>query len=293
MKSKLTLLALLVILFAGCGPTISGKDEESFQASKAKLEEKLEKQEKETLEKALRIVMLKAMKEKFIHPDDAQYKGKSFNTIAMAMIDGKTFSGIVDFAEDFLQKDRADNIKRNEAEIDSLTKEKAKLAAQNKLMDNFKMTKIRIIEEEHFDEKRPYVEYTFVNNTGAEILGYMIGQEVFSKKTGERLASLQAGNRSEIDSSVKDGDGLKPGEEISMTEGLNGIELKNVTYPITDFSKLEIEIKVSPVLIITRKGKLVRTQGLESMDKKIKYLQKEIIQLKETKGTLEELELTR
>ncbi len=295
---KFNLLILSVLFLASCGPTISGKDEQSFKASKAIMEEKLAKEDKERLEIALRVIIMKAMKEKWDKPNDVKYKGKSFNAISMAMIDGKSFSGIVDEAEDFLKEDRDKNIEQTSKEIDSLMKEKEKFTAVNKKMDLLKLTKIGIVEEEDFDQKVPYVAYTLKNNTGSEILAYMIQVDVVSKKTGKLLSSIQSGNRSEIDGDVKDGDGVKLGEEISMDQSLNAIEktsnlFKNPKFPITDFSKLDFEIKVFPALIITRKEKMVRSNGLENLDKKIKLLQEELKELKETKGTLDELELTR
>jgi len=286
------------LFLASCGPKISGKDEQSFKASKAKMEEKLAKEDKERLEIALRVIIMKAMKEKWDKPHDVKYKGKSFDAISMAMIDGKSFSGIVDEAEDFLKEDRDKNIEQTSKEIDSLMKEKEKFTAVNKKMDLLKLTKISIVEEEDFDQKVPYVAFTLKNNTGSEILAYMIQVDVVSKKTGKLLSSIQSGNRSEIDENVKDGDGVKPGEEISMDQSLNAIEktsnlFKNPKFPITDFSKLDFEIKVFPALIITRKEKMVRSNRLENLDKKIKLLHEKLKELKETKGTLDELELTR
>lgn len=286
------------MFLASCGPKISGKDEQSFKASKAKMEEKLAKEDKERLEIALRVIIMKAMKEKWDKPHDVKYKGKSFDAISMAMIDGKSFSGIVDEAEDFLKEDRDKNIEQTSKEIDSLMKEKEKFTAVNKKMDLLKLTKISIVEEEDFDQKVPYVAFTLKNNTGSEILAYMIQVDVVSKKTGKLLSSIQSGNRSEIDENVKDGDGVKPGEEISMDQSLNAIEktsnlFKNPKFPITDFSKLDFEIKVFPALIITRKEKMVRSNRLENLDKKIKLLHEKLKELKETKGTLDELELTR
>lgn len=286
------------MFLASCGPTISGKDEQSFKTSKAKMEEKLAKEDKERLEIALRVIIMKAMKEKWDKPHDVKYKGKSFDAISMAMIDGKSFSGIVDEAEDFLKEDRDKNIEQTSKEIDSLMKEKEKFTAVTKKMDLLKLTKISIVEEEDFDQKVPYVAYTLKNNTGSEILAYMIQVDVVSKKTGKLLSSIQSGNRSEIDGNVKDGDGIKPGEEISMDQSLNAIEkssnlFNNPKFPITDFSKLDFEIKVFPALIITRREKMVRSSELENLDKKIKLLQEELKELKETKGTLDELELTR
>ena len=40
------ILSIFVLFLASCGPTISGKDEQSFKTSRAKMEEKLDKNNK-------------------------------------------------------------------------------------------------------------------------------------------------------------------------------------------------------------------------------------------------------
>ena len=299
MRAKFTILMLVAIFFASCGPKISGKDEQSFKASKAKMEEKLDKAAKEKLEKALRVIMVKAMKGKFNMPDDAMYKGKSFDEISMAMVDGKTFSGVVSYAEDFLKEDRDKSIEDNNKEIDSLTIEKAKFIKQNEKLNGLKLTDLSITREESFGKMSLYLNFTFVNHMDAEILRYMIGMDIVSKKDGKLINSILSGNNTGFDDKIKDDEkGVMPGEEISMKEYMGNIDantdfFKNAKYPITDFSKLDFIVNVFPALIITRQEKMVRTKGFESIDKKIKYLKTDLKQLKETKGTLDELELTK
>ncbi|TDG35583.1 hypothetical protein EZJ43_13255 [Pedobacter changchengzhani] len=293
MKLKIMLLAFAVMLFASCGPTISGKDEQSFKASKAIMEAKLSVTEKDDLEKALRVLTAKAMKEKWEKPDDVNFKGKSFDAIVMNMIDGKTFSGIVDYAEDFLKADRDKSIKEKTTEIDSLTTEKIKIAKQNKVLDNFKLTKVSISEQEWFGEKTPFLDLTFVNNMGTEILGYNVQINIYSKATGKIIASQEQGTSFKVDQA------LKPNAEDVWSQPLL-FEAKEhsklwatAQYPITDFSKFDLKIEAFPKTVETKKEKLVRVGGLENIDKKIKYLKTELEQLKETKGTLDELELTK
>ena len=120
------ILSFITLFLFSCGPTISGKDEQAFKTSKAKMEEKLDNPEKENLEKALRVIVLKAMKEKWNFPE--KYKEKSFDKISMEMIDGKSYSAIISFAEEFLAADRDEKIANKTAEIDSLEKDKLKAA---------------------------------------------------------------------------------------------------------------------------------------------------------------------
>ncbi|RZK57610.1 MAG: hypothetical protein EOO87_02415 [Pedobacter sp.] len=299
MKTKIITLLALAILLVSCGPTISGKDENSFKTSKAKMEEKLDDAEKQKLEIALRVILVKAMKEKFNLPDDPKYKGKSFDDISLAMIDGKTFSGIVDYAEDFLKKDRDDNIKKNELEIDSLIAKKAELEVQNKEIDNFKLTEISISEDSFFDDKQPYLDLTFVNKLNAEVFKYMIQIDVHSKKTGKLVASQQQGNGFSEGDNFKDGEGIAANDTYDyhqplLSEAVSHSNLwKTAKYPIKDFSAHDLVITAFPVSITTKTKKLVRATNLKSLDKQIAQLKKEITGLKETKGTLDELELTK
>ncbi len=296
MKAKFSILILVAVLFASCGPKLSGKDEESFKASKAKMEEKLDKADKEKLEIALRVVVMKAMKEKWDNSDDPKYKGKSFDEISMAMVDGKTFSGLINYAEDFLKEDRDKNIEAHTQEIDSLKKGNEKISAQNKELDGFKLTKISLVEGEFMSEKVPYVDYTLVNKTGQEILRYTIQLDVYDAKTGELIASGSQGTGETIDPNDNI-EGIKPNEEYSSTETLNGVDLtnelwKNAKYPITNLASYNLQITVFPAMIITKKGKFVRVQNNSNLEQQITALESTIKELKETKGTLEELELT-
>lgn len=296
MKTKLTLF-MLAVLFTSCGPKLSGKDEQSFKASRTLVEAKLDKDEKEKLDIALRVIVMKAMKEKWDKADDVKYKGKSFDEIAMAMVDGKTFSGVVSYAEDFLKADRDEKIAEAKNEIDSLKKYDAKISEQNKELDGFKLIKIRLIEDNFMGAKRPYVDYTLVNKTGQEILRWNIQLDVYDAKTGELLASGSQGTGESInaDDAIE---GIKPNEEYSSTEILNGIESdseiwKSAKYPITDLGKYNLNIKVFPDMIITSKGKFLRVERAADLDQQIKALEATIKELKATKGSLDELELTK
>ena len=283
------------MLFAACGPTISGKDEQSFKTSKAKMEEKLDKEEKENLEKALRIIVVKAMKEKWNSPD--KYEGKSFDKISMEMIDGKSFSAIISYAEDFLKADRDEKIANKTAEIDSLEKDKLKSIEIIKKIDAFKLTKISISEDVFFsdDPKQPFLDLTFTNTSKEDIIGaYMLNIEVYSKKTGEKIAAQGQGG------TWNDDFALKPNESYDyhqplLSEAVQHSNLwKTAKYPITDFSPYDLVIKAYATKITTKKGGTIERPKTDTayFDAEIKKLNEEIKALKETKATLDELELT-
>ena len=184
------ILSFITLFLFSCGPTISSKDEQAFKTSKAKMEEKLDNPEKENLEKALRVIVLKAMKEKWNFPE--KYKEKSFDKISMEMIDGKSYSAIISFAEEFLAADRDEKIANKTAEIDSLEKDKLKAAKITQQIDAFKLTKISINEDQFFsdDPKSPFLDLVFTNTSKEDIIGeFMLNIEIYSKKTDEKIAT--------------------------------------------------------------------------------------------------------
>ncbi|RZL37693.1 MAG: hypothetical protein EOO96_04550 [Pedobacter sp.] len=297
MKNKLLIVLAVAVLLASCGPKISGKDEESFKISKAKMEEKLDKEEKETLEKALRVIVLKAMTEKFNHPDDPQYKEKSFNAISLAMIDGKTFSGIVSYAEDFLKKDRDEDIKKTEAELDSLNTKRKEFEVQNKEINNFKLTKISISEDESFDEKKPYLDLTFENKLNAEVFYHKIQIDIRSKKTGEMIDSQIYGTGTSEGDALVDGEGIAANATYEYHQSLlsGAIEHSNLwktaKYPITDFTPYDLVIEVYPISVTTKNKTIKRAENFKMIDLVIDQLKKKLTELKDNKGTLAELDL--
>ncbi|MBC6110227.1 hypothetical protein ACFOG5_15735 [Pedobacter fastidiosus] len=293
MKNNILILSICCALLTSCGPKMSGKDEASFNASKAKMEEKLSKSEKENLEKALRVVVLKAMKEKWNHPKDELYKGKSFDDISLKMVDGKTYSGIVKFAKEFLKEDKAEKIKNTQVELDSLTKQSIALKAKTKDLDNFKLTKVSISEDDFFGPS-PFLDLTFLNKTGSEIIGeYMYQIDIYSKATGKIIASQQQGG------SFNAGSGVKPNEEDLYHQPLLSDAVahsslwKSAKYPIADLSKFDLVVKAYPITLTTKKGTLERPKNLAGLENEIKELNQKLVELNKTEGTLDELELTK
>lgn len=59
MWKRIILLAILPLMYS-CQEKFNGKDEESFKISREKIEQNLNKNEKVSLEKALRVVALEA-----------------------------------------------------------------------------------------------------------------------------------------------------------------------------------------------------------------------------------------
>jgi len=289
------LILTVILLFSACGPTISGKDEQAFKTSKAKMEEKLDKEEKENLEKAFRIIALKAMKEKWNFPE--KYNGKSFDKISMEMIDGKSYSGIINYAEDFLKADRNEKIATKTAEIDSLEKDKIKVAKIIKQIDAFKLTKISISEDQFFsdDPKQPYLDLVFTNTSTEALIGeYMFNIEVYSKKTGEKIAAQGSGGTFNDDYAIKPNETYDYHQPLFSDAVQHSNLWKTAKYPIIDFSPYDLVIKAYASKITTKKEGVITRPKVDTayFDAEIKKLNEEIKELKGQKATLDELELT-
>jgi hypothetical protein len=285
MKKHILMLSVLTGLFmlSSCKPTISGKDEASFKASKMKVEEGLSPAEKTDLEKALRVVVLKAMKEKFNNP--AENKGKSFD---------ESFSGIVSYAEDFLKKDNEEKKQQIKTEIDSLSKQKIEFQKKVSEIDRFKLKEIEITQDEFFDEMVPFLGYTFINTSDKDIIGdYMFHIDIFSKSTGKLITSQEQGG------GFKDGFAIKPNETEDFNDPLledakkhSETLWKTAKYPIKDFAPFDLVIKVYPIKITTKAGTIERPKD-PLFDRQIADLNKQLKELDGVKGTLDELELTK
>ena len=289
----LLILSFFTLLLFSCGPTISGKDEQAFKTSKAKMEEKLDKEEKENLEKALRVIVLKAMKEKWNSPE--KYEGKSFDKISMEMIDGKSYSAIISYAEDFLATDRDEKIASKTAEIDSLQKNKLVAAKLEKQLDAFGLNKISITEDEFFDEEKPFLDLVFANTSKDDLIGeYMFNIEIFSKKTGEKIAAQQQGGTFNDDFAIKPNETFEYHQPLFDDAVRHSNLWKTAKYPITDFSPYDLVIKAYATKITTKKGGTIERPKADAayFDAEIKKLNEEIKALNETKATLDELELT-
>lgn len=290
-----SILTVIILLFSACGPTISGKDEQAFKTSKAKMEEKLDKEEKENLEKAFRIIAVKAMKEKWNFPE--KYNGKSFDKISMEMIDGKSYSGIINYAEDFLAADRDEKVASKTAEIDSLEKDKLLASKIIKQLDAFKLTKIFISEDQFFsdDPKSPYLDLVFTNTSTENLISeYMFNIEVYSKKTGKKITAQGNGGTFNDDFAIKPNESYDYHQPLLHDAVMHSNLWKTAKYPITDFAPYDLVIKAYATKITTKKdGVITRpTADATYFDNEIKKLDEEIAALKKRKATLDELELT-
>ncbi|WP_312338925.1 DUF6694 family lipoprotein [Sphingobacterium sp.] len=152
-------ITLVVLFFAfslsSCGEKLSGKDESSFDSSRKKVEAKLNDKEKEKLEKALRVTLSEAM---WLKMNEAEkYTGESINRISMRLVDGKSYSAMLDLADDILQKQQERKVAHLQNEIDSLQKYKTEFELIKKELAVFELEPVELDLEDFFGEPVPRI----------------------------------------------------------------------------------------------------------------------------------------
>ena len=184
---KLLLLAILPFMIS-CQDKFNGKDEQSFKTSREKIELNLDKNEKTDLEKAMRVVAMEAMRLKW--EESKKYDGKSFNEISLEMIDGLSFSSVIDLAEDILKDRNKKEIEQLTNEIDSLNIQKNEFLTAQKSLNLFKISSIKINKEDFFDELVPELEIDYQYIGKNKLLGPKeINFELLKKSTNETFFS--------------------------------------------------------------------------------------------------------
>lgn len=289
---KLLLLAILPFMIS-CQDKFNGKDEQSFKTSREKIELNLDKNEKTDLEKAMRVVAMEAMRLKW--EESKKYDGKSFNEISLEMIDGLSFSSVIDLAEDILKDRNKKEIEQLTNEIDSLNIQKNEFLTAQKSLNLFKISSIKINKEDFFDELVPELEIDYQYIGKNKLLGPKeINFELLKKSTNEVLKS----------ESITQGDNeniLESGEVITNQLILSQTKEKNPKlwnaqkYPIENpnLADYDLELKVT-VLSLVLNGKKVEMPkaNISQLDAEVKKMKEKIAELKTVKGTLDELELT-
>lgn len=292
MKNLLLLLTLIIFL-SSCSEKFNGNDEQSFKISREKIEKKLNEKEKTDLEKAMRVVLTEAMRLKWDKPD--QYEGKSFNKISLEMINGLSYSSVIDLAEDILKERNTKEITQLSNEIDSLKIQIKELAAAEKNLNLFKVSSMRIKQEDFFDELVPQLEidcqYIGKNNLiGPKEIGF----KLLKKSTQEVLKSEIITN-GDNESILESGGIITENLVLSQTKETNPKLWNASKYPIENpnLKDYDLELKVT-VLSLMINGKKISLPKVNSnqINLEIKNKQEKIDELKSLKGTLDDLELT-
>ncbi|QXU40998.1 hypothetical protein [Pedobacter sp. D749] len=285
--------AFIVVALTGCGEKFNAKSEKEFEASKARIVKNLNKEEQVNLEKALRVIALESMRLKW--NESEKYKGKSFDKISLEMIDGLRYSSVVNLAEDLLQAHNKKEIAKVSAEIDTLEIQKKELIVNNQKLDIFKVTSLTITEDDFFGEKVPEldIEYAY---TGKQALtgGVAVKVEVREISTLKVIVSQIWGDAEEV-GTLNPGDSMNGNVMLREAKENNPAKWKNVKYPLTNPKLADFDLKLELIASsITTNGKIISLPkySVDDIDAEIKKKKAELKELQETKGTLDELELT-
>lgn len=291
MKKLLFLLTILPFMIS-CQDKFNGKNEQTFKTSREKIEQNLDKNEKIDLEKAMRVIALEAMRLKWEEPK--KYEGKSFNAISLEMIDGLSYSSVIDLAEDILKNRNEKEIVKLTKDIDTLNIQKNEFLTAQKSLNLFKISTIRISKEEFFDELIPNLEIDLQYIGKNKLIGPKeISYKLFKKSTKELLKS-QIMTYGDDESVLENKEIITQNIILGETKETNPKLWNAQKYPIENpnLADYDLALKVE-VLSLFLKGKKVAIPKVDIslLDAEIKEKNKKIAELKTIKGTLDELEL--
>lgn len=279
--------------FISCQEKFNAKDEQSFKTSREKIEKNLDKDGKTDLEKAMRVVAIEAMRLKWDEPK--KYDGKSFNKISLEMIDGLSYSSVIDLAENILKDRNKKEIEQLTKEIDTLNLQKNEFLNAQKSLNLFKISSVKINKEDFFDELVPELEVDYQYIGKNKLVGpKAIGFKLFKKSTKEVLISQSIVNGDD-ESILENGETITENLILGQTKETNPKLWNAQKYPIENpnLADYDLDLKVS-VLSLVLNGKKVEMSkiNLDEIDVEIINKKKKIEELKTVKGTLNELELT-
>lgn len=282
-----------MIAITGCGEKFQAKSEKEFEISKAKIVENLNKEEQENLEKAIRVIALESMRLKW--DESEKYKGQSFNKISLEMIDGLSYSSVVDLAEDLLKQRNKKEIAKVSAEIDTLEIQKKEIVINKGKLNILKVSSLVLSEEDFFDEMVPKleIEYTYIGKqplTGSVDVSVEL-KEISTKK----IIASQMWRDGEGANTMKPGDSMDGNVMLRQAKENNPTKWKNVKYPLTNPKLADFDLELNLFASsITTNGKTIALPkfSTDDLDVEIKKKRAELKDLQESKGSLDELELT-
>lgn len=288
MKFTLPLFVVMALLLVSCSGQIDGSSEKNFIASSEKIKSKLSEGDKIKFEKAMRLIALSAMREKFNHPEN--HKNESNNAIAMKMVNGKNYRGLIDLAENYLKVQRDTSI----AEL------KAKIAQFKKAKDGYDVlkNKLSVIQGKFIKidlvngVPTLFCEFKNVSKKMYDNYGFQLA--AFSMPKGTVLASYN-GSYSGV-GTLKPNDTLTLKTEFfhSSMEETPEIPWKTIKYPITDPAKYNIQIEAyADYLVIDDQTYNLNGYAWRREDEAAyNQILKEIKDLESHTPSLDDLELT-
>ncbi len=286
--NKLLLLLALLPFMASCQDKFSGKDEQSFKISRAKIEKQLSENEKTNLEKAMRVIAVQAMQVKWSEPE--KYKGKSFDEISLELVDGLSYTALTNLAEKILKEEKLRNIKQIEKEILELENQKTKYLQLKSKLDLLEAKPLKI----DLIDGQLVVSCSFTNHSKEEIKSYstVIGYSSNKDRQDGWNCSNSYDNSNEIAPNETKIYDCKYDFESAKKQS-KAIAWDKIKFPITDFAKYNIVVncRTEQLTINGTDYKLGRNKFDQDAEKSLQNKNEKLIEYQQLKGTLNEMEL--
>jgi hypothetical protein len=288
---------LLIVLFTtlyGCGEKLNGHSEKDYELSRKKVESKLSKDEKVKLEKALRVIAGECLRLNLDEPEN--YKNQPYKNVVLKMVDGCTYASVVTKAEDILKGYNEREAAKLEHEIDSLEKKKAADVNITKRMSSlFKVESMNITRVNFFNDSIPslHISYTYTGNHPLQ--GEVgVSYEIYEKGATAPVVGI-------ISIYGDSNSTLQPGEAIEENLLLKELAKKDpqkwnaVKYPLHNLNlqSLGLRLDVHPVsFVLNGTHYAIPKTDDAALTADIKGKKAEVNDIKKSKGTLNELELS-
>ncbi|WP_333864817.1 DUF6694 family lipoprotein [Sphingobacterium sp.] len=291
---KITLIGLFFILsLSSCGEKLSGKDESSFDSSRKKVEAKLNDKEKEKLEKALRVTLSEAM---WLKMNEAEkYTGESINRISMGLVDGKSYSAMLDLADDILQKQQERKVAHLQNEIDSLQKYKTEFELIKKELAVFELEPVELDLEDFFGEPVPRIIVSMKYIGKQPLKGSQGFSYILKKRSTQAIISNEQSVYGESDSVLQPGESRVNTIVFSQEKKDYPKLWEFANYPVKgiNLANYDLELIVSTQSMKSDAKEIILPKSsIEMINKNLKKLEAEIAALKKETISLDDLELT-
>lgn len=164
------LLAVVSISLAGCGESkIDGKSEDAYQASITKISHDLPESKRQEFSESLSVVAMKEINMNDIF--SGKQTAESFKTNAIASLDGKTASQVIDEASKIRTQREAKEKQQAIDEISELLTKKSAADLDKAELAKFAVDKSRFSKEpqQYSDRSQPIIDISVTNGTSHAI----------------------------------------------------------------------------------------------------------------------------
>lgn len=271
---------------------INGSDTTAFRLSREAMEKKLSVNEKETLEKAMRVMLVAAMDDKF---NDTLAADLTLDEIIMKKTNAKNYDEIVDTAESYLKSKNEKEKNDTNAKIKELLQQKHNTDSLVAILNTLKGTFIKA----DLDDNGYLTFYCeFKNNSKEYISTYGIGMT--AQLLQEDGIFVSCANVNVGTNEIAPGGKTEYKCAMAYTyqqaqKEYTKTSWNNIKLPITDLTHVKKYFKVNVftdrLLLNGIDYQLMPNAFDEDNQQELEDLQETLKALKDTKGTLDELQL--